>query len=295
MAEVFAAIRNALDIRLFEISGTVVTVATITIVVLAMLATIVVAAGLRRLVERTLGARGVDPGQAGAISALLRYAVLAVGFAIAIDTAGVNLTALFAAGAFFAVGLGFAMQSIAENFVAGVILLAERSIKPGDILEVEGRVVRVRRMGIRACIARSLDGEDLVIPNAILIQTTVTNFTLSDSAYRIRVPVGVTYGSDMKVVKDTLQQVADDVSSRFAVPDVKAQAIMIGFGNHSVDWEVAIWMDDPWVARPAKSALHEAIWWAFKEKDIVIAFPQLDVHFDAPVAEGLSRLRHSTD
>ena len=138
--------------------------------------------------------------------------------------------------------------------------------------------------------SRSRDGEDLVIPNSVLIQTTVTNHTLKDSAYRIRVPVGVVYDSDMKLVKETLHGVAEKVSQTFAVPDTALQVIMTGFGSHSVDWEVAIWMDDPWRARPAISALHEAIWWAFRDRGIVIAFPQLDVHFDPKVAAGFGRL-----
>ena len=205
------------------------------------------------------------------------------------DTAGIDLTALFAAGALFAVGLGFAMQSIAQNFVAGVILLGERSIKPGDILQVEGKFVKVLEMGIRASVARTRDGEDLVIPNAVLIQTTVTNYTLKDSAYRIRVPVGVTYGSDMKLVKDTLTTVADKVSKTWAVAGHDPLVVMTEFGNHAVNWEVRIWMNDPWKALPATSALYEDIWWAFLEKEIVIAFPQLDVHFDPPVVESLAR------
>ncbi len=290
MSELFQSLRAALDIRLFEIAGTTVTVATLVIIALVLLVTVVVARLLRRLVERSLGARGVKPGQAGAIGALLRYVILVVGLGVALDTAGVQLTALFAAGALFAVGLGFAMQSIAENFVAGIILLAERSIKPGDVLEVEGRVVRVLEMGIRASIARSRDGEDLVIPNATLIQTTVTNFTLKDSTYRIKAPVGVVYGADMTVVRTTLEAVATEVSERYAVPETTPQVLMTEFGNHAVNWEVAIWINDPWRARPAVSALYEAIWWAFKQRGIVIAFPQLDVHFDPSVTEGLERL-----
>jgi small-conductance mechanosensitive channel len=290
MSELFQTVRGVLDLRLFEIAGTQVTVATLATVALAVLVTIAMARILRRLIERTLAARGVKPGHASAISALARYAVLVLGFGIALETAGVELTALFAAGALFAVGLGFAMQSIAQNFVAGVILLTERSIKPGDVLEVEGTVVRILDMGIRASVGRSRNGEDLIIPNAVLIQTTVTNYTLEDSIYRIKAPVGVVYGSDMKIVKHTLESVARTVSETYAVPDTEPQVIMTGFGDNSVNWEVAIWMNDPWSGRRAVSALHEAVWWAFQEQGIVIAFPQLDVHFDPPVMAGIDRM-----
>jgi small-conductance mechanosensitive channel len=289
MTDLFELVRAVLDTRLFELGGTLVTVATLGTGTLVLLVTIAAASLLRRVVDRALAARGVKRGHAGTVSALLRYAVLVVGFGVALDTVGIELTTLFTAGAIFAVGLGFAMQSIAQNFVAGVILLTERSIKPGDVLQVEGTIVRVLDMGIRASVGRSRDGEDLVIPNAVLIQTTVINYTLLDATYRIKVPVGVTYGSDMKVVKDTLTAVAKEISELYAVPATTPQVVMTEFGNHAVTWEVAIWMNDPWTVRLAKSALHEAIWWAFHEKGIVIAFPQLDVHFDPPVMAGLER------
>ena len=118
------------------------------------------------------------------------------------------LEALFAAGAVFAIGLGFAMQNIVQNFVSGVILLAERTIKPGDVLQVDGRFVKVRHMGIRSTICRTLDEEEIIVPNATIVQSTVTNYTLQDSLFRLRCTVGVVYGSDMVLVKNTLQRAA---------------------------------------------------------------------------------------
>ena len=289
MRELLQIVSAGLDLELFVIGGTQVRVSTLLTVIVVLIVTLWVSRVLRMLVERTLSKRGARPGDIGTISALLRYVVLILGFGIAFDTAGIDLTALFAAGALFAVGLGFAMQSIAQNFVAGVILLGERSIKPGDILQVEGKFVKVIDIGIRASVARTRDGEDLVIPNAVLIQTTVTNYTLKDSSFRIRVPVGVTYDSDMPLVKETLAVVAEKVSNVWAVSGHVPLVVMTEFGDNSVNWEVRIWMNDPWKALPATSALYEEIWWAFKDKGIVIAFPQLDVHFDPPVTDGIAR------
>ena len=293
MFEVLGLVRSLLDFRLFEMGESVITVATLLTAGILLGVTIVTARTVSGWVSRALLSRGGKAGVVGTVSTLLRYLILVIGVAIALDTAGINLAALFAAGALFAVGLGFAMQSIAQNFVAGVILLIERSIQPGDLLRVEGQVVRVSEMGIRASVARTRDGEDLVIPNAVLIQTTVNNYTLKDSVFRIRVPVGVTYDSDMAEVKATLHQVAEEVSKTFAVSDRPPQVIMTDFGDNSVNWEVAIWMNDPWSSRVAMSALHEAIWWAFKKQGIVIAFPQLDVHFDPAVTTGLAKAASS--
>ncbi len=290
MQEFLVAARNALETVLFTIGSTQVTVATLLSVVTVIIATFWVSRILRALVTRALSARGGKPGAIGTVTGLIHYGVLIVGFGVALSTAGIDLTALFAAGAIFAVGLGFAMQSIAQNFVAGVILLAERAIKPGDILEVEGKIVKVVEMGIRSSVAHTRDGEDLIIPNATLIQTTVTNFTLRNSAYRIRLPVGVIYGSDMRLVKETLTAVANRMHEKWGSTDRNPLIALTAFGAHSVDWEIGVWIDDPWEWRPATSDLHEAVWWAFQERGIVIAFPQLDVHLDAPVMETLRQL-----
>jgi small-conductance mechanosensitive channel len=156
------------DIRLFEISGTPVTVVTLAIFVLVLLATLVIARLLQRLFIRAFAARGQqDEGSVAASARLIRYGVWVTGLAVGVHSLGINLTALFAAGAVFAVAIGFAMQNIAQNFVSGVIVLAERAIKPGDVLAVDGRLVRVRDMGIRATIARTLDEEDIIIPEAV--------------------------------------------------------------------------------------------------------------------------------
>ena len=282
-------IHGILNTGLINIGGTLVTPMTLVTVLAILLATIGVSRMLRRGIERLALHRQIqDKGTVGAVSRLLHYVVLLIGFGIAFQTAGFNLTALFAAGAVFAVGLGFAMKNIVENFVAGVILLAEGTIKPGHVLELEGRVVKVMEMGIRTTIVQTRDGEHLIVPNSVLAQSSVVNFTLSRSDYRVRAAVGVVYKSDMAQVREILEAVANethlDATSR------RPQVLLLGFGDNSVNWEVAIWMNSPWDSRVVLSRLNEAIWFALKEQDIVIAFPQLDVHFDAPVEDGFRKL-----
>lgn len=278
---------DILSYALFDVAGRTITVNTLVTMLVVMVVSVLLSQFVRRAAERALLRRGGCGADIATFATLLHYLILIAGFGIALDTAGIDLTALFAAGALFAVALGFAMQSIAQNFVAGVILLTERAIKPGDVLQVEGKTVRVLQMGIRSSIARTRDGEDMVIPNSVLIQTTVINYTLRDQAFRIRAQVGVTYASDMRLVRRTLESVAAQVSAKWAVPETKPQVVMTGFGSSSVDWEVAIWMNNPWELRPALSALHEDIWWAFQEAGVVIAFPQVDVHFDPSVTAAI--------
>jgi small-conductance mechanosensitive channel len=98
----------------------------------------------------------------------------------------------------------------------------------------------------------------------------------------------------MRLVRRTLEEVGARVNAKWAVADTRPQVIMTGFGTSSVDWEVAIWMNNPWELRPALSDLHEEIWWALKQAGLVIAFPQVDVHFDPDVAAGISRVPPSS-
>jgi len=170
----FEVVQRVISYEIFELSGTPVNLMLIFTVGVLLIATWTLSNFLQRAVERGFRARGVeDIGTTAITKRLLHYGVMAIGLGIALETIGISLSALFAAGAIFAVGLGFAMQNIAQNFVSGLILLVERAIKPGDIVEVEGRVVRVLKMGIRTTIARTRDEEEIIIPNASLVQSTV--------------------------------------------------------------------------------------------------------------------------
>lgn len=280
----------AFDVRLFDIGGTPVTVATLATAVMILLFTFVIASVLHRAMTRLVKSRGLEhEGNFGVAMQLVKYAIILIGFTIALQSMGINLTALFAAGALFAVAIGFAMQSITANFVSGLILLFERAVKPGDIVEVDGQVVRIRQMGIRATIARTLNEEDIVIPNSYLTQTTVKNYTFRDRLFRLRATVGVVYGSDMRLVRQVLEGAAGTIEWRSQTKE--PVVLMTDFGDSSVNFEVSVWMEDPWQLRRRKSEVNEAIWWALKDAGITIAFPQLDVHFDPPVVESLSSLQ----
>ena len=265
--------------ELFRVSGTSISVFTLITLFFIVVFTFWLAKRLRKLTHQILSSR--NPGAAASVSGLVNHTTLIIGFAVALSTAGINLSALFAAGAVFAVGLGFAMKSIVENFVAGIILLTERTIKPGDILEVEGIVVKVLDMGIRSSIVQSRDGHDIIIPNSILSQNSVKNFTLRDSFQRIRVSVGVEYSSDMKVVRDVLTETMAAISKSWNVPGRQGVVALRSFADSSVVWEVGCWTGTPWDSVRRESELLEAIWSALKDAEIRIAFPQLDVHLDA--------------
>lgn len=279
-----------LDLHLFRLGGTDVTVATLLTAVMIALVTLVLTRLLSQWLNRMAASRDVQrAGSLAVTERLIHYAVLLGGFGLALHTLGVDLTALFAAGALFAIAIGFAMQNIASNFVSGLILLFERTIKPGDIVEVDGRLMTIRDMGIRATLARALNDEDVIIPNSLLVQSTVKNFTLRDTLYRVDTDVGVVYGSDMHAVKEALLGAARSVPWRSAERD--PLVLMRQFGTSSVDFMVSVWTNDPWGIRQQRSILNEAIWWQLKEAGITIAFPQVDVHLDPRVEQALESLQ----
>lgn len=283
-------LHSILDSELFTVGKTAVTPFTALEILLILGISYVLSWGLRYGLRRALSRRGVgtEKGGVSVAARLFHYAVIFTGLLVALSTAGIQLQALFAASAVFAVGIGFAMQNIAQNFVSGVILLVERSIEPGDIIEVNSHVVRVEQMGIRATVVRTLDDEDMIVPNSTLVQATVKNFTHLDNIYRIRILVGVAYQSDLALVRKALEETADQAPFREQTHEPRV--LLVDFGPSSVVYEVSVWIKDPWIFRVRMSELREAVWTALQRVRVTIAFPQVDVHFDEPVAKGLAAL-----
>jgi small-conductance mechanosensitive channel len=277
-----------LDQVVFTVGDTPITLIRVFAAIAVLAAAWMFSAVLRNGLTRGMRARGVtSEGTLAATNRLMHYAVVIVGIGFALKALGVDISTLFAAGAVFALGLSFAMQNIAQNFVSGVILLLERSIKPGDVLEVEGRIVKVREMGIRATYAKTLDDEIIIVPNSTIVQSTVKSFTLRDTQYRLRTKIGVSYDSDMALVRHTLETTAAAFQAR--VQSQEPLVMLLEIAESAVVWEVSVWIDDPWRMRRVRSALQESIWSAFRAEGITIAYSQVDVHLDAKTLEALSK------
>lgn len=266
-------LREALfDLHLFDIGGTSVTLSTLVVFLLVVCTAYGVSRLLRRGLRRVFERRGVaDPGTAAAIGRLIHYAIMGLGIGIGLNTAGVNLSALFAAGALFAVALGFAMQDLGANLAAGITLLVERTITPGDILEIDGQVVRVQRIGVRATIGTNLDDKDIIIPNSELVKNRVINYTLRDELLRVRVAVTIDPAADMRRVREVLEATAQGVEwrSRKAEPVV----LFTDFAPMGPMWEASVYIEDPWRLRSYGSQLREAMWWALEDAGIALAGP----------------------
>jgi potassium efflux system protein len=181
----------------------------------------------------------VARGLSYAISSLLNYVIIALGFVIALGVVGVNLSKVTVLAGAFGVGIGFGLQSIVNNFVSGLILLFERPIHVGDTVQVGDLLGEVRRIGIRSSIVHTWQGSDIIVPNSQMVTEQVTNWTLSDQLRRIDLPVGVNYGADPKKVIEVMEAVAK------AHPDVlkypPPQGFFVGYGDSSINFELRAW------------------------------------------------------
>ena len=274
------SMKDALNIKLFAIGETPISAGSLAIFSLIILVTLLISQIVKRTIRRFF-AKKASPleGNGEIVQRISHYLIMLAGTVAALQTIGIDLSTLFAAGAVFAVGIGFAMQNISQNFVSGIILLVERSIKTGDILEVNDRVVKVIRIGIRATLVKTRNEEELIVPNSTLVQGVVKNYTLTDSSFLLRTEVGVIYGSDMRQVRRVLEETTHKLPWR--IGEENPRIYMKEFADSAVVFSVFVWTKEPWRARHLTSELNEAIWWAFQKEGIIIAFPQLDVHFDS--------------
>jgi small-conductance mechanosensitive channel len=196
---------------------------------------------------------------------MLHYSILIVGFFVALGALGIDLTKVTILAGAFSVGVGFGLQNIINNFVSGLILLFERPIKIGDVIEIGGTVGEVRRIGIRACVIRTADGSEIIVPNGSLISSQVTNWTFSDRARAVDVSVNILPGTDSQRVAELLKSVAANQPgiAKEPVPLV----YVVSFTAGAITFQLRAWTDryQDWaqVKSDLAVAINEAL---FKEK-----------------------------
>ena len=230
------------------------------------------------LIDEVLVRSRVEWGVRVSIGRLVHYVLVFLGFVLALLTLGFKFTELTILLSALGVGIGFGLQSIVNNFISGLILLFERPVRVGDIIELGGNWSEIKRIGLRSTTVQTFDQADVIVPNADLVTNQVTNWTLSNRQARLIIPVGVAYGSDVPLVMETLTTCARANSKVAQTPP--PQVLFLGFGESSLDFELRVWVVDVGDRLTVKSELHQEIDRSFREAGIVIAFPQRDVHLD---------------
>jgi small-conductance mechanosensitive channel len=201
--------------------------------------------------------------------------ILALGFVIGLGVLGVDLTRVTVLASAFGVGIGFGLQDVVNNFVCGMILLFERPIHVGDMIEIGNLLGEVRRIGIRASTVRTGQGADIVVPNSQFITANVTNWTLTDQLRRIELPVGVNYSAPPKKVIDVLEAVAR--AHPGVLRDPPPRALFVGFGDSSINFELRAWTDQSTDWSKTRSELAVAVYDAVQEAGMTFPFPQREV------------------
>lgn len=254
--------------------------------------TIIVFVFLAAFVQRAVSNRltrllKLNAGTAYALARIIQYLIIIIGVIFASQMVGLNLGSLAVIFGFLSVGIGFGLQNVTSNFISGLILLFERPIAVDDFVTVEGQIGQVLKISMRATLIRTFDNVTIIVPNSKFIENQVINWSHGDTKVRIHCPVGVAYGSDASLVKETLLKVANDHDQilRRPAPDVR----FIGFGDSALNFELLAWTDAPERQYQIRSQINFSIDKAFQENAIRIPFPQRDLHLQmTPAVEQIA-------
>lgn len=250
-----------------------------------------IAAIIAGLFERRVRAMSqLKSGTRSLIAQLVRIAIYVIAALITLDVVGLDLTALTVFGGALGIGLGFGLQKIASNFVSGLILVVERSIEEGDLVELpDGTTGFVRRASGRYMLLETFDGREILVPNEDLITGRVINWTLNNTRGRVEINMGVAYGTDLTLAQNLMLDAARNHPS--CLVDPAPMCVLQAFADSAVEFQLFFWVGDVTLGRlEPRSEVMFAIVDAFKAHDITIPFPQRDVHLRSGATPGLAPL-----
>jgi len=244
---------------LFTVGSTEITGEKALLLVGVVVVTLVVALWVRRLTLRHF--EGHNQGDEVAVQStanLLAAIPVFVGLDVILHILGVQLASLFAAGGVMALGIGLAAKNVVANFISGVILRVDQSIRPGDVVEVHDRWMRIEKLGLRMTSGITARGEEIMIPNATVAQSTITSLTRQDRLFRVETNITIPYSADLANVRSTLEKTVASLEWRSSHRE--PTVFLSEFTRFNVIFEVLVWIDDVENAVHRKSDLNEALW-----------------------------------
>lgn len=276
LASIGARLRAAWDYEVFSVSDQPIRVKTILGVAILLLVGHWLSRRASDLIGRAVFRRlGMNTGHRAAWQTLSFYALFFVVLITAVNLFHLSLTQFSVLSGALAVGIGFGSQTLISNFISGIILLLERPVNQGDVIEIDGQMMTVERLGPRSTIVRSFDNAQIVVPNSRLLEENVTNWTLSDDIVRTRINVGVAYGSPTREVERLLGEVL------LGMEEVKREpapvVVFMDFGESALNFQASFW-GELQGRKEVESELRHRIAESFATAGIVMAFPQRDVH-----------------
>jgi small-conductance mechanosensitive channel len=252
-----------------------------------------VAGAVARIVDTRLDhLPGLTPAMQVLTSKLLRFTLLTLAVVLALGSVGIDLTAFAVFSGAVGVGIGFGLQKVVSNLVSGVILLIDRSIKPGDVIEVDGRYGWITGLNARYVSLATRDGKEILIPNENLITEKVTNWSFSNNLIRQRVAIGIAYESDVHLAIRVALQAVDAVPRALKEPE--PACLLKEFGDSSVNLELRFWIRDPVNGTSnVRSEVMLQVWDRFHANGIEFPFPQRDLTLRNPEVLAEAFLRSS--
>lgn len=268
--------QNFLDQEIFSVGTYTLKVHMVAMIVLIIVGTRILLWIVKKMLFRKAYLDEHKRGNVQAVYQIIRYVVWLGAFGLALETIGIKVTLLLAGSAALLVGIGLGLQQTFNDVISGVILLTERSIKIGDVLEIDGDVVKIQTIGIRTSKGLNTDDISIIIPNSLITTSKVINWSHQNDKTRFRIDVGVAYGSNVDDVIRILEE------SAFEHPDVYDRELtegrLMGFGSSSLDFQLLFFSKNTFRIGSVKSDIRRNIVRKFDENNIVISFPQLDVH-----------------
>lgn len=270
-------IQSILEFKLFQVANYSIEVYSL-VVILFILA---ITKALLWVIHKTLFTSGVkktslDTGNAYALFQIIKYIIWVISVALMLESIGVKVTVLLAGSAALLVGLGLGLQHTFNDVVSGIILLSERSIMVDDILEIDGDIVKIQEIGLRTSKGLNRDDISIIIPNSLITTNKVINWSHQSNKTRFKIAVGVAYGSDVELVLQVLEEAAK------AHPDVDdshmVKARLMDFGDSALHFELYFFSKNIFRIIQVKSDIRVLINKKFKENNILIPFPQMDVY-----------------
>ncbi len=275
------AIAQALDGPAIVLGQTRISLLSVFKLLISASVLILLAMVLANVLERNVNrARYLSPRMKVGIVKFSRVIIVVVALLLALESVGIDLTALTVFGGALGVGIGFGLQRIASNFISGFILVLDRSIKPGDVISLGGTFGWVQELRARYLVVRDRDGVERLVPNENLITSEVINWSYSDPRVRLKIPVSISYEDDPELAMQLLEEAGRKVERVLSHPAPAAR--LVGFGADGLELELRVWINDPQNGvTNVRSAINLNIWKAFKEHEITIPYPQRVLHLSA--------------
>ncbi len=276
---VFSSIWDILQKPIFTVSGQGISVVSFLYFLVVIVLSVVLSRLFVRFLKRNVYSQTeIDRGAQYTLSRLVRYVTITIGFLIALQMIGFDLSVLAVFGGLFGVGLGFGLQNIFSNFASGIILMLERPIQVGDTVELDGILGKVEEIRFRVAVVNTFDNESIIVPNSHLVSEEVTNWSYGgDSRLRLRIPIGVDYGTDIQQVEDILLEIADEEEK--VLPEPEPQVFFKEHADSSLNFELRVWIPSPQERINVRDNIRREIDRRFNEAGIGMPFPQTDVHF----------------